>query len=767
MSLDARATLRYRLFLLLGWALALVPLVYFHNGLVTEYYFSKTVWANLFIPLPLLIWWGVGLRDGEWSLPKSRTLLPLVLLCAWGLISLSWTSNPYKGWEYIGRVGVAPLAFFSVLWLVRGEKEVLGLVRLGIWAMTLVAVYGFFQWVEVFYLPVDQYGDKDPSTTIGLTNFVVEYMMIYLLAAPLFLLIDQRRWSRALLLFAAAAILLYVVISRNRAGMLGFLAEVGVLVVVLVWVAVRHRERFGLTPRRVLAAAGAIVVAIGVLLGGTTVGGRVTERFLSMFNEAAVEQDHETSALETFVARIRRDSSIEFRLETWHQSLRYMFPDAPIRGVGLANLEVEFPRHYTPFLEKMTISANTRVVRAHNEYVQLITDLGIVGYLLFFWMAAQLVRNMVEAFRRIHGRRDFAIWLILHLGFFGFAVEAFFAFPLHIPSSAIWFFVAMGLSEVWLRDLRAREAGVPAEQVGFHPIGLDLPWRRVTAWALMFAAVAGVLWMEVFAYNAMVGEVRNKEARVLKRFQRWREAEILLTEAIRHYPWMEGYYYDRAVVYMQQGRNEEALKDLRMTATLVPYYAMGRRQIGQLAAQLGRTELAVEEFKATMLVYKQQRAQLTELIARTAIQGRRPELALPVLSEAIDEYGITSPTLLRLLADTHAMMGKLDDALAQYDKLRAMGAWDDDLQVGHAFLLQRQGRLDEAEESLRQILAVTPSNAHANYFMALVKAGQGRGKAALGHLQSAVALDPELRQRARGDKTFAESPEIKAWLERR
>lgn len=767
MSTDARAVLRHRLFLLLGWALALVPLVYFHNGLVTEYYFSKTVWANLFIPLPLLIWWAMGLRDGEWSLPKSRTLLPLVLLCAWGLISLSWTSNPYKGWEYIGRVGVAPIAFFAVLWLVRGEREILGLVRLGILAMALVAVYGFFQWVEVFYLPVDQYGDKDPSTTIGLTNFVVEYMMIYLLAAPLLLVIERRRWVQALLLFSGAAILLYLIISRNRAGMLGFLAEVAVLVLVLLWVAVRHRERLGLTKRRVLAAAGAMVVAIGVLLGGTTVGGRVTERFTSMFTESSAEREHETTALEAFVSRIRRDPSIEFRLETWHQGLRYMFPDAPVRGVGLANLEVEFPRHYTPFLENMTLSANTRVVRAHNEYVQLITDLGIVGFLLFFWMAAQIGRNMVEAFRHIRGRRDFAIWLILHIGFFGYAVEAFFAFPLHIPSSAVWFFVAMGLSEVWLRELRARETGVPAGQAGFHHVGLEVPWRRVVAWALMFVAVAGVLWMEVFAYNALIGEVRNKEARVLKRFQRWRESEILLTEAIRRYPWMEGYYYDRAVVYMQQGRNEEALRDLRKTAELVPYYAMGRRQIGQLAAQMGRTELAVEEFKATLLVYKQQRAQLTELIARTAIQGRRPELALPVLTEAIEQYGITSPTLLRLLADVHAMMGSVDAAIAQYDRLRAMGAWDDDLQVGYAFLLQRQGKLDEAEAALRQVLAVKPSNAHANYFLALVEAARGRGRSALNSLQSAVALDPELRQRARSDKSLSEVPEVRDWLERR
>lgn len=764
---EARATLRYRLFLLLGWALAVVPVVYFHNQIVTEYYFSKAVWSNLFIPLPLLIWLAVGLRDNLFELPKARTMLPLVLLCAWGLVSLTWTSNPYKGFEFIGRVGVAPIAYLAVLWLVRGEREILSLVRLGIWAMTVVAVYGFFQYFEVFYLPVDQYGDKDPSTTIGLTNFVVEYMMVYLLAAPLLLFLERRRWARALLLFATGAILLYVVISRNRAGMLGFLAEIAVLVAVLVWVAIRHRERLGLTPKRVFGAAGALIVAVGILLGGTTVGQRVTARFASMFTESKAEQDSGMGALDTFVARIRRDSSIEFRLETWHQSLRYMFPDAPIGGVGLANLEVEFPRHYTPFLEGMTIRNNTRVVRAHNEFVQLLTDLGIVGFLLFFWMIAQLGRNMAESFRMITSRRDFFVWLILHLGFFGFAVECFFAFPLHIPSSAVWFFTALALSEVWLRTLRARESGQREEVVGFHPIGLDIPWRKTIAWGAMTAAVLGVLWMEVFAYNALVGEVRNKEARVLKRFQRWRESEILLTEAIRHYPWMEGYYYDRAVVYMQQGRNEEALKDLRMTAELVPYYAMGRRQIGQLAAQLGRTELAVAEFKATLDVYKQQRPQLTELIARTAIQGRRPDLALPILTESIEEYGITSPTLVRLLADTYAMMGEIDNALAQYDRLRRIGEWSEEVRVGYAFLLQRAGRGDEAEVELREILAAQPSNAHAHYFLALVEADRGRGRQTLSSLQSAVALDGDLLPRARTEKGFQALPEVKAWLDRR
>ncbi|RMF18121.1 MAG: hypothetical protein D6761_03230, partial [Candidatus Dadabacteria bacterium] len=670
MSLLKSERLEYGLFLLFGWACAVVPVVYFHNGLVTEYYFSKTIWANFFVPLPLLIWAAVSLLDRRIVLPRARILPPLALFLAWALLSISWTTNPYKSIELIGKVGIGPVALFGVILFANTRDRLRGLTMLVFWTMVAVTVYGFFQYFEVFYLPKDQYGDADPSTTIGLTNFVVEYLVLFLLTPAFVFLDDRRRWVRTLCAATFACVMAYLIIARNRNAMLGFIGEVLVLAALLLGVAWRQRARLPFSRRQV--AVGILVLVLGIvgLFSGTEIGRRVWERFGSL--TVPTEQEAGAGAVEIFLKRARRDASIRFRIETWYQCLKNMFPDNPVAGVGLANLEVEFPRYYTEFLEGMTIRNNTRVVRSHNEYVQALADLGLVGFTLFLWFLIQVFRSSAEGIRYLRTREDWLWWFGLNLGLVGFAITAFFAFPLQVPTSSIYFFILAGLSTSYTRVLRERE-----QQTTEDWIILDLgdgDWRLPALWAVTGIFAGSVLTLETFTYNALVGEVRNKEARVYKRYKRWDEAYALLSDAISHYPWMEGYYYDRAVVQMQRKKMKEALQDLRKTAELVPNYAMGRKQIGMLAQQMGMTELAVNEFRATMNIYKQQREELTLLIGRTALRGQRPDLAIPVLEETLEIEGDKlkkKRELLRMLADAYGMSGKGAESIKVFEQLRA------------------------------------------------------------------------------------------------
>lgn len=757
--------LRHWLYLAFIWAVAVIPVVYFHNGIVTEYYFSKAIWGNLFIALPILVFWFLNLQQGRFVLPTARTALPLALLCGWGVFSLTWAENPYKGLEYIGRVGMASVAYFGALYFIRTERQIRGFLFLAIWTMVAVSLYGFLQWGEVFYLPKDQYGEADPSTTIGLTNFVVEYFMPLMLTAPMLFLLDRRRWVRSLLLFASVCILLYLIVSRNRAAMLGFLTEMTLLIGVVVWLVLRHRDRFRVNPRWAIAGVLAIVLGLGLLLGGTTVGQRVSVRFVEMFEPTALEKEQELSASEVLVARLSKDASTRFRMHTWYQSINFMFPAAPVAGVGLANLEVEFPEFYTDFLEGMTLRNNTRVVRAHNEYVQLLVDLGIIGFLLFFWMIGHLLRNMAQSLQLARNRDELLLWLAIHLGFVGVAVECFFAFPLHIPTSAVFIFVMLAISEAWRRLMLERHAGAKEGSTGWLVAQVDSPGRAVAGWLIFAAGVGLTLYQTQFAYRALVGEVRSKEARVLKRFQRWDESYVLLSDAIRHYPWMEGYYYDRAVVMMQRGQMREALRDLQVTSELVPNYGMGRRQIGQLAAQLGMTELAVDEFRHSMLIYKSQRAELTELIARTALRGQRPDLAVETLRETMDEHGVVNVTLLRLRADAYAMLGQMDEARGMLEALREAGDWGPAVQLRYAGLLAEGGEVTRAESMVRDVLAGRSGDPEAWLTLGHVMVRKGDSAEARAALERALALDPAVRQRLKADRNLRRDAELAVWLE--
>lgn len=749
-----------RWFLALVVAVGIVPIVYFHNGLVTEYYFSKTVWANILIPLPVLALLWQALRRRVLELPPDRILLPVLMFSAWALVSLAWATNPFKGLELLGKVGAGPFALMATIFFVRSVAQIRGMLLVVLLSMTVVSVYGFVQYFEVTYLPKDQYGDADPSTTIGLTNFVVEYMMPFLLVGPMMFLNEQRRWVRALLLFATGAVYVYVIISRNRAGMLGWLGEVGALSILLAWLTWRGGVlRFRVSPRAALTITLAFVMALSAVLGGTVVGRRVVERFVDLLRPAAVEaQVEDMSILDTFLARARRDASVRFRLETWYQCLKNMFPAAPWIGVGFANLEVEFPRHYTTFLEGMTLRNNTRVVRSHNEYVQALVDLGLVGFILFAWILLQIWRTAAEGLRYCRELKELWLWIALNLGFVGFAIEMFFAFPLQVPTSSILFFVAVGLSSAYTRILRERD-----ERVEPLTLALTTPARRVVYALLVAALTLGVLRMEAFAYSAMVGEVRNKEARVYKRYQRWEDSYRLLTDAIEHYPYMEGYYYDRAVVQMQMNRLDAALKDLLRTAELVPNYAMGRKQIGMLAAQLGKTELAIAEFTKTGEIYKTQRDEIAELIAHTALKGRRPELAIAHL-EPLIATGQAPAKLDRYLADAYVQVGRWQDALPVFERLRMAGEWDEAVRLQYASTLYMMSRLDEAEQIVERLLLDASDRAEAHMLAGKIALKRGQQRDARRAFERALALKPSLLSAFNADPEIRDNKELAEWL---
>jgi tetratricopeptide (TPR) repeat protein len=226
---------------------------------------------------------------------------------------------------------------------------------------------------------------------------------------------------------------------------------------------------------------------------------------------------------------------------------------------------------------------------------------------------------------------------------------------------------------------------------------------------------------------------------------------------------MEGYYYDRAVVLMQMGRKHEALKDLQETARLVPNYAMGRKQIGFLARELGIPELAVEEFRKTMQIYRTMREELTGLIAETALAYNKPDLAIPTLKETI-EMGITHPTFIQSLADAYLLKGSYPDAISQYQKLRELGTWNPDVRVRYAYALSMAGDITQAEKEVRAILVAHEDHAESWFVLGRLDLMKGKTQEALGAFTKAIALDPKVRTRMLLDPLIKTNKEILEWL---
>jgi len=150
------------------------------------------------------------------------------------------------------------------------------------------------------------------------------------------------------------------------------------------------------------------------------------------------------------------DLSPGMRLDITKDSLR-MFSERPILGWGLGT----FPTIYPSYRSFYT---NLFVNEAHNDYVQLLVETGLLGFALMLWFLVRLYQHGLPTSRRWEFQWDAAVSLSALLGCTGMLFHSFVDFNLHIPANAALFYVLCGLAASKLlpessKRRRSRAAG--------------------------------------------------------------------------------------------------------------------------------------------------------------------------------------------------------------------------------------------------------------------------------------------------------------------
>jgi O-antigen ligase len=126
------------------------------------------------------------------------------------------------------------------------------------------------------------------------------------------------------------------------------------------------------------------------------------------------------------------------RQAVWEDSLGIM-GDYPIFGTGLGTFENAYLRYQTT----MPVSLFDH---AHNDYVELITDTGAVGFLIVIGMALLFFRMNFKRWKHKHGMYGKCIGAGGMSSLIAIATHSFTDFNLHIPANALLLAVIAGLT---------------------------------------------------------------------------------------------------------------------------------------------------------------------------------------------------------------------------------------------------------------------------------------------------------------------------------
>ena len=423
----------------------------------------KTVFLQSLVFALFLLWCGKKFLARE---PVSDMPLkaPMASFLALGALWLVFSSFRYAVFEELLRFVSFFLLYVLIIQEVRGERRMRLMIDSVLFVTILTSLYGvlqrlgypLFDWIPEHYTRI--------MSSYGNPNFFGTHLVG---AIPLLLALSMgsRGWRRSLSALGLILALACLLFSETRGAWIGFAFSL----VFLAFMLLRTRIiRFDC--KTLLPFLGVfLVLVLLLLLSQDMIARRIS----------GLQHPH---------------GSVLQRLHTWEVTLS-MIKAAPILGTGLGTFQIFFPKFkYFGFESDVHIG---NVLHAHNEYLEITAEMGLVGLVVFLWLMVSFFRYTLR--NRREGQ-DGLIALGLISGVAGVLVDSLFSSSMRWTGPAFTFWLLFGLA---VAATTPEEASLGKE--GRKPRG-TLAHAVVISVAVICSIAIGRWHIQKYSANVHVGK---------------------------------------------------------------------------------------------------------------------------------------------------------------------------------------------------------------------------------------------------------------------
>lgn len=405
--------------------------------------------------------------------------IPLALML-YALGSMAW-SHAYLG----GVEAIRWFIFSLLLWLGMNTltRERAPDLAWGIHAGAVIACgWAALQfWIDIPYFPQV----ANPASTFANRNFFAEYL-VCTFPFSVWLLARSRSYARiAALSFTTSFNVVVLLMSGTRSA----LAAMGLLLLlVLPLIGFLYRKQFAFSswsrPRCIAAAGIVLTTIIGLGLINTGNPRIAAERFglnaleRGLFRSASVIESDEY---------VMGSSSV--RLALW-KATGHMILDWPVTGVGAGAWEVKAPLYQSAGAPPFETA-----YYAHNEFVQLLAEYGLVGWAFLVCLLAYLA---AAALRTLKSKSDQAqaeapLRAVALSSLLALLMVSNAGFPWHLASTGALYALCLGM-------LAASDARLSLQS---RMAASLLPWKPVYSSALALATGLAMVLAVYIAHQAV------------------------------------------------------------------------------------------------------------------------------------------------------------------------------------------------------------------------------------------------------------------------
>jgi O-antigen ligase len=391
-----------------------------------------------------LLWIGKQVLEGEMKIRWNPLFLPMAVF---GLLIVSQLVLRRSAYPHdtaslaLLYFSYAMLCFLAGQTLVRGSQA----RRLALVFSVYGAVLASFALIQGISSNGKLYWIRQPRQGGWIYGPYVNHnhyagLMEMLVPIPLVLSLTRLASTKARTAAAVAAAVMVgtVFLSGSRGGMIAILTELVIVAVLLI------KQKRGL--RTAIGIGVFLFVVIGLL---TWIGG------------------------DELIRRTLGSTHSEISSDSRHYIYRdglQMFLKRPVLGWGLGTFPVVYPQFRTFY-------TNFFVNQAHNDYLQLLVEMGLLGFGTMLWFLSTLYARAIKKIGNWSSEMSGAVTLACGLGLSGILVHSAVDFNLQIPANAALFYVlcTIAASEPFAQPARKRRVvrSKPPEELLASPQTLE------------------------------------------------------------------------------------------------------------------------------------------------------------------------------------------------------------------------------------------------------------------------------------------------------
>lgn len=567
----------------------LTPLVF--TSRATTYDIPKIALIESFAFLAFFLWLVNINSTKRFSTIDSPLNIPILSYLAWQIISTFWATNKFEALEIIFLNIALVTIYFIVL---NNIRNIQSFVTVMIAAGTLVSVYGILQHRGIDFSTAKM---TPLVSSLGNINLAGEYLAMIIPLATVMIFHSKSNYSKIISGIATILMLTHLLLTKSRGAWVG-LAGGGIILIFVYF-----RSRRGSIPEpgrkqfyRTRNLKFLLYLTLILIISFSTiyiVSGRreissIRKEFVSILNPG--------------------ERGVFFRFIAWRNTLR-MIRHSPVNGVGVGNYKIVYPLYRRP-QDRHILGMYVIVERAHNDYLEIASELGLIGLGIFAWL-------MVRAFKMF--KDLLKTQSVLTTGFLAsivsMAISALFGFPLHAPSTSLTFWIILGIAGA------SRSRTLPVS-----------PSIKAIPRIAFVVAAAVIILAQIHIAQLVLSDFHLQKVRIYQNRGQWDRAIHECKRSIHfYYPNIKAHIY-LATALQKRNDMENAFAELETTLRLHPNNPWVHGSLGGIYLRSNEMDRAISFLKKASELHP---AYLNEL-GIVYFKKDMPDEALSTFEKAID-----------------------------------------------------------------------------------------------------------------------------------